>query len=149
MNVSDGQRSTPTIDDLKRAERLWEALSALAEVNRRCPVIVEGKKDARALRKLGLRGEIVTLHRGKGLYEFCEDVADRFPKVVLLLDWDSEGENLYRTVAQNLSGHWEEFIVFRDLLKILCQKDVKDVEGIPKLLSRLGAPDPPESGGRF
>jgi 5S rRNA maturation endonuclease (ribonuclease M5) len=127
----------PSSIDLERAERLREVLGALFEVNKRVPVIVEGKKDALALQKLGLVGEVIILHRGQGLYEFCEDVAEKFPKVVLLLDWDEKGEKLYSSLSGNLMGHWEEFSAFRGILKVLCQKDIKDIEGIPKLLGRL------------
>jgi 5S rRNA maturation endonuclease (ribonuclease M5) len=130
-------KKVPSIEDIERAERLREVLEALYEVNKRVPVIVEGKRDTIALRRLGLIGEIITLHRGKGLYDFCEDIIERFSKVIILLDWDEKGESLYRTLAKNLSGHWEEFSAFRGVLKILCQKDIKDIEGIPKLLLRL------------
>ncbi|GAB4491340.1 MAG: toprim domain-containing protein [Thermodesulfovibrionales bacterium] len=128
--------------DLERAARIREVLAALAEVNRRFPVIVEGRNDARALGKLGLEGEMLILHRGQGVYEFCEDVAEQFPRVVLLMDWDLKGESLQGTLAQYLSGHWEEFSLFRDFLKMLCQKDVKDIEGIPRLLERLESGEP-------
>ncbi|MFZ6017481.1 MAG: toprim domain-containing protein [Nitrospirota bacterium] len=131
------QKDMPSISDVERAERLKGVLETLYEVNKRIPVIVEGKRDALALRRLGLVGEIITLHRGKSLYEFCEDVAERFHRVIVLLDWDSKGENLNRTLSRHLKGHWEEFSTFRELLKILCQKDIKDIEGIPKLLNRL------------
>jgi 5S rRNA maturation endonuclease (ribonuclease M5) len=112
-------------------------MEALHEVNKKAPVIVEGKKDAVALRSLGLTGEVITLHRGSNLYEFCEDISERFEKVVILLDWDDKGESLHRTVSAHLRGQWEEFSGFREVLKILCQKDIKDVEGIPKLLRNL------------
>jgi len=131
------QTNMPLPEDLERAGRLREVLAALYEVNKRFPVIVEGKKDAFALKKLGLEGDIITLHSGKNLYDFCEDIMERFSRVVILLDWDTKGENLYKAISHNLVGHWEEFSVFRDLIKILCQKDIKDVEGIPKLLLRL------------
>ncbi len=130
-------RNTPTVAEQERAERLREVLEALYEVNKRFPVIVEGKRDAAALKRLGLVGEIITLHSGKGLYDFCEEVAERFSKVVILLDWDSKGETLFRTVSENLRGHHEEFSAFRSILKLVCQKDIKDIEGIPKLLDRL------------
>ncbi len=130
-------RNIPTIGDLERAERLRQVIETLYEANKRVPVIVEGKRDSIALRKLGLVGEIITLHRGKSLYDFCEDIVERFSKVILLLDWDEKGESLYRALSRNLSGQWEEFAAFRELLKILCQKDVKDIEGIPRLLLRL------------
>jgi len=130
-------KKMPSIDDTERAERLREVLVALFEVNKRIPVIVEGKKDAVALKKLGLVGDIIILHSGKGLYEFCEDIADKFSRVIILLDWDEKGEKLNGLVSDNLSGHWEEFSAFRWIIKILCQKDIKDIEGIPKLLGRL------------
>jgi 5S rRNA maturation endonuclease (ribonuclease M5) len=130
-------RNIPSADEQERAERLRQVLEALYEVNKRFPVIVEGKRDSMALKKLGLAGEIIILHSGKGLYEFCEDIAGRFSKVVILLDWDNKGESLFRQVSGNLKGHWEEFSAFRGILKILCQKDIKDIEGIPKLLMRL------------
>jgi len=125
------------MNDLERAERIREVLEALNEINKRIPVIVEGKKDVAALRKLGLVGEVIYFHRGRSLYDFCEDIAERFAKVVILMDWDTRGERLHADLLENLRGHGEEFSVFRDILKVLCQKDVKDIEGIPKLLLRL------------
>ncbi|MBF0557732.1 MAG: hypothetical protein HQL08_03015 [Nitrospirae bacterium] len=125
------------VDDLERAERLRLVFQSLYEVNKRIPVIVEGKKDVAALRKIGLVGEIITLHRGHGIYEFCEDIAERFNRVVLLMDWDNKGEALYKTVSSNLGGIWEEFSPFREIVKVLCQKDIKDIEGVPLLLERL------------
>jgi 5S rRNA maturation endonuclease (ribonuclease M5) len=130
-------KKMPSAQETERAERLREVLVALLEVNKRIPVIVEGRKDAVALKKLGLVGDIIILHSGKGLYEFCEDVADKFSRVIILMDWDEKGEKLNSLVSEHLSGHWEEFSVFRGIIKILCQKDIKDVEGIPKLLGRL------------
>ncbi|HET6514884.1 MAG TPA: toprim domain-containing protein [Thermodesulfovibrionales bacterium] len=127
----------PSRGDLERALKLREVMEALYEANKNVPVIVEGKKDAVALRNLGLVGEIITLHRGNNLYEFCEDISESFHKVIILLDWDDKGEALCKTLSTNLRGLWEEFSGFREILKILCQKDIKDVEGIPKLLKNL------------
>lgn len=125
------------MDDMERAERLRLVFQALYEVNKRIPIIVEGKKDVSALRKIGMVGEIITLHGGRGIYEFCEDIAGRFHRVILLTDWDSKGEHLYKSVSAHLSGMWEEFSPFREIVKVLCQKDIKDIEGVPMLLERL------------
>ena len=142
------------MDDLERAERLRIVFQALYEINKRIPVIVEGKKDVSALRKIGLVGEIITLHGGSGIYEFCEDIAERFHRVILLTDWDNKGEHLYKTISANLKGLWEEFSPFREIIKVLCQKDIKDIEGVPLLLERLagteiivGEPCEPEGFG--
>jgi len=131
------QRNVPSLSDIERAERLRLVIEALYEINKSIPVIVEGKKDASALRRLGLAGEIITLHRGKSIYEFCTDIEERFHRVIILLDWDKNGNNLNKTLSKNLKGHWEEFSSFREILKLLCQKDINDIEGIPKLLRRL------------
>ncbi len=125
------------MNDFERAERLKEVFEALYEVNKRIPIIVEGKRDVRALRRIGLIGEIIVLHGGKGMYEFCEDITERFHRIILLMDWDEKGDSLYKTLSGHLKGHWEEFAPFREIIKILCQKDIKDIEGIPALLERL------------
>ncbi len=127
----------PSVVDIERAERLREIIEHLHDINERIPIIVEGKKDASALRSLGLIGDVITLHNGKNLYDFCDDIARRFHRVILLLDWDKKGEDLNRILSHHLEGHWEEFSSFRELLKMLCQKEIKDIEGIPKLLKRL------------
>jgi 5S rRNA maturation endonuclease (ribonuclease M5) len=125
------------MNDFERAERLRKVFEALYEINKRIPVIVEGRRDVNALRKIGLVGDIITIHGGKGLYEFCEDIAERFHRVILMIDWDEKGEVLYKTVSKHLNGLWEEFSVFREIIKVLCQKDIRDIEGIPSLLERL------------
>lgn len=127
----------PSPADIERAERLRDVLDDLNEINRLVPVIVEGKKDASALRKLGLVGEIITFNRGMPIYEFCEDISDRYRRVLLLMDWDPEGDSLQKKLGRELKGYWEEFSSLRKMLRILCQKDIKDIEGIPKLLDRL------------
>jgi len=136
-------RTAPSADDIERAERLREIIGDMKEANNHNPVIVEGKKDASALRALGLDGKIITLHNGKNLYEFSDDITGRFNKVILLLDWDRTGETLYRTLSENLTGYWEEYASFREILKILCQKDIHAIEGLPKLIMRLEGNDSP------
>lgn len=131
------QRGVLSASDIERAERLKKVIEDLYEINKTVPVIVEGKRDESALRSLGLVGEIITLHRGMNIYDFCSDIVERFHRVILLLDWDEEGESLYSALSNYLKGHWEEFSSFRELLKILCQKDIRDIEGIPRLLKRL------------
>jgi len=137
------QKDTPSPGDFERAERLREVIEALHEANKSVPVIVEGNKDVSALRELGLTGEIISLHRGKSLYDFCSDIAERFQKVIILLDWDKKGESLNKALSIHLNGHWEEFSFFRELFKVHCQKEISNIEGIPKLLRRLEGDEGP------
>jgi len=127
----------PPGTDIERAERLRQVLQTLYEINKQVPVIVEGKRDAQALRKVGLAGDIITLHAGKGFYDFCEDLAERYHRVILLMDWDAKGNMLHKQVSENLHGMWEEFSAFREIIKVLCQKEIKDIESIPGLFERL------------
>lgn len=136
-------KDTPSPRDVERAERLRKIIEALYEINKSIPVIVEGNKDLSALRELGLVGEIITLNRGKNLYDFCFDIAERFQKVIILLDWDKKGESLTKTISAHLNGYWEEFSYFRELFKVHCQKEIRDIEGIPKLLRRLEGDESP------
>ena len=138
---SDGRENF--MNDFGRAERMREVLEALCETNKKIPVIVEGKKDLNALRELGLVGEIITLHRGKSLYDFCADIEEKFGRVIILLDWDEKGEILKKALSRHLKGHWEEYSRFRELLRLLCQKDIRDIEGIPKLLRKLEEDESP------
>lgn len=131
------QKKMPSITDAERSARLREVFENLQELNKQIPVIVEGRRDASALRNLGLMGDIITLHNGQNMYDFCDNIARTYDRVIMLIDWDRKGDDLFKTLAHNLKGHWEEFASFRELLKILCQKEIKDIEGIPTLLRRL------------
>ena len=123
--------------DWERAEKIREALHYLYEINKFVPIIVEGKRDKRALQKMGFVGDIITLHSGKTLYDFTENIANRFEKVILLFDWDLKGEELFVKVGECLQGMWEDFASIREILKILCQKEISEIEQIPTLFERL------------
>lgn len=123
--------------DWERAEKIREVLHYLYEINKLVPIIVEGKRDKKALRSIGFDGEILTLHSGKSLYEFSEHIQEKFDKVVLLIDWDQKGEEIYMKVGESLQGMWEDFASIRELLKILCQKEISEIEEIPTLFERL------------
>ncbi|ACI20875.1 MULTISPECIES: toprim domain-containing protein [Thermodesulfovibrio] len=123
--------------DWERAEKIREVLHYLYEINKFVPIIVEGRRDKKALREIGFDGEIIILHSGKSIYEFSETIANRFEKVVLLIDWDEKGEELYSKIGENLQGMWEDFASIRELLKILCQKEILEIEEIPSLFQRI------------
>lgn len=125
------------IPDIERAERLKEFLVSLYEINKMVPIIVEGKRDVVALRKLGFIGEIIIVHAGEGLYEFSHNISERFNRIILLMDWDEKGDILFKKLASHLKGLWEEFSSLREIIKMLCQKDIRGIEDIPILLKRL------------
>ncbi len=135
--MEDLQQSLTGETPNSRLNALRELFRLLGEVNKRIPVIVEGKKDVAALRRLGLEGEIISLHSGKGLYEFSELIQERFDEVILLMDWDDPGEGLMKVLGEYLSGLWERFSPFREMLIRLSNNEVFEVESIPRLMERL------------
>jgi 5S rRNA maturation endonuclease (ribonuclease M5) len=100
-------------------------------------ILVEGKKDLFALRRLGVRGRIVCVkNSGKVLVDSLDEVQSE--EVILLVDFDEYGKNLAKDIVQYLerrsvkvdSAIWRE-------VKALVKKDVKDIEGLPSYLEKL------------
>lgn len=69
-------------------------------------VIVEGKRDERAMRALGYEGELVSCCDCLlSNYDLAADVSKRFHRVLILTDFDSEGEELNRVFTRLLERH--------------------------------------------
>ncbi len=100
------------------------------------PIIVEGKRDAEALRKLGVRGEIVLIKSIRGLRRSFEERSIR--RVILLPDLDEEGERLLKLVKQSLEGVVKEIDVsYWKKLKIFKKLGFTQVETMHLLLERI------------
>jgi len=119
-------------------EGLQEALDDLREENIVTAVIVEGEKDVRSLRNLGMEGEIITVNKGISLFNFCEKVSRKHKLVIMLTDWDSQGGTLCRRIQEGLTANGTKpNLEYRQRIAVLCRKDVKDVEGLPNYLRTL------------
>ena len=119
-------------------EKLAVILADLAEANERAPLVVEGERDVKALRALGLAGEIVTLHRGVTVFHFCERLAAQHRHVVILTDWDVRGGQLARLLRDGLAANGVQYDDdLRARLAALCQKDIKAVEDLHRFAERL------------
>lgn len=79
-------------------ENIDEWLESLKASNK--TIIVEGKKDKRALEHFGI-GNIVTLSKYP-LYRITEDVASSSKQVIILTDFDRKGKELYRKLSSGL-----------------------------------------------
>ena len=64
-------------------------------------VVVEGKKDRIALKKLGYTGEILEFHKFGGIINFTDSVA-KYENIIILFDWDKKGRYLTRKVINLL-----------------------------------------------
>ena len=62
-------------------------------------IIVEGKKDKKALEKLDITN-VVTLKMP--IFQQCEEIAKEHKEVIILTDLDKEGKRLYSMIKKNL-----------------------------------------------
>ncbi len=90
-------------------------------------ILVEGKKDLKALKDIGIENKIETL-KGKPLYKVAEDAA-RCKRIIILTDLDSEGKKLYGRLSTYLQSHGCEIDnKFREFL--LKKTKLRQIEGI-------------------
>ncbi|AKB30267.1 Small primase-like proteins (Toprim domain) [Methanosarcina siciliae C2J] len=122
----------------KRLERIEELLLELSEYSKKgAVVIVEGKRDIISMKRLGIDGnfELATHH---SLFNFSERIAKLGCEVIILTDWDRRGDIL----ATKLSEYFGNFGVkpelqIRNKLKLITQKEIKDVESLYTYVSKL------------
>jgi len=122
----------------KILERLPKAMERLARKNASgVPIIVEGKKDVAALKRLGVKGTMLTI---KDSGQVLEDVLDRTcsAEIIVFVDYDRHGLELAKEIVSYLECHRikVDLSIWREV-RALVRRDVKDVEGLPSYLERL------------
>jgi 5S rRNA maturation endonuclease (ribonuclease M5) len=119
-------------------EKIEEVLLKLKGLNAKIPIIVEGEADVRALRELGIEGEIISINRGQSLFNFCEELSRNYKEVLILTDWDRKGGHLCRVLSEDLKANDMKFnIDIRAKLASYTKKETKDVEGLAGCVRRL------------
>ena len=123
------------------AERLEELQSILDELVSRDPdsvILVEGMRDRGALTILGVRGEMVQVQSSDGILSVAERLARDGRKAIIMTDWDRKGGQLSRLLRNALEANavpYDERL--RQRLVIIAKQDIKDVQSLPSLYSRL------------
>ena len=103
------------IDDIKKKELL---------------VIVEGIKDKKALKSLGVEN-IFTLK--KPLYSVVEEISKMSKEVVILTDLDDKGKELYHKLSRDLQRNGVK--VNNKLREALFRTPLRHIEGIDTYLN--------------
>src|SRR5260370_35848473 len=86
---------------MERAIRIFQDLQVQSEAG--VPIIVEGRRDEAALRKLGIKGTILCLKAtGEPRFRFIERL-DGSKRAIVLTDFDREGRELGKWLFQELS----------------------------------------------
>ena len=116
-------------------EEIETILSELQEENKTIPIIVEGDKDKEALQKLDINGEIIVFNRGMSISMFCDQIAQKYTAVILLLDWDHRGGQLSSAITKQLKGRTTCNLIYR---KHLAKRSmIRTVEGLPSFIETL------------
>jgi len=124
----------------EKEEKILQILEQInEEASKGKPIIVEGKRDIEALKKLAIEGKIITAKAGKTLLELVSEIEETGAKeVILLLDFDRRGKEL----TKNLRQHLEKLgirlnVTFWLTLLNLVGREVKDVEGLAAYMETL------------
>ena len=116
-------------------EELEKLLSELQEENKSIPIIVEGDKDVAALRKLDIKGTIISINTGRSLADFCDRIAENYKDIIILTDWDWRGGRLCHTIRKNLEGRVNCNIKYRELFARYSM--IRTVEGLPSWIETI------------
>lgn len=117
-------------------ENIIEALESLREQSAEIPVVVEGKNDEKALRSLGIEGEIFHISSGTPFYELCEEIAGRYKDVILFTDTDAEGQKLAKKFKREMSQRGVR-VNDRFRSSLMGKLDTHQVEHLFRRLARL------------
>lgn len=122
----------------ERLDELELVFEELEEASKFMPIIVEGRKDARALALLGITKNVITLSKGLSIVAFTEALSRRSRKAVVLTDWDRKGGQLARMLKEGLmTSGVDANTSLRTQLAILSKKEAKDIESLPRFVERL------------
>ncbi len=108
-------------------------------------VVVEGERDRRSLRRLGLAGPVVLVHHGDSLATTAHRLARLNRRVIVLTDWDSEGGHLAHRLKEFLEAEPLELdLDYRRRLARILRGELVHVEGLHgwarRLAEKCGAP---------
>ncbi len=122
----------------EKLEGITKVLEDVKKMNRTVPIIVEGKKDLRALRKLGFSGKIIRIKKRRSVFHIIEDLRGVHEEVIVMTDWDKTGGRLAHKIkkacsANEITGLME---YRKEMIKYV-KKDIKDVESLPKFIERV------------
>ena len=121
-------------------QKIWDDLRSL-----RFPIIVEGKRDTIALRRLGIESDIIEINDGKSVLSTVERISQKFGRssqFIILMDWDKTGNKL----AKQLISYGEACdLIPNDKIRVslskFTAKEISCVEELPTFVFGLGHKD--------
>ncbi len=123
---------------MEETERLLSELRGQSDAG--VPIVVEGRRDEAALRRLGINGDIHCLKaRSESRHDFLERL-NGSKEAILLTDFDREGKELETWLYHELSQRGvASNLKFWRRIRSLARTDVHAVEELPSFVRALEA----------
>lgn len=99
-------------------------------------VIVEGKRDSNALRKLGFMGKVLEFHKFAGMIDFADSVA-KYERLIILFDRDRKGRILTGKTIRLLQRRTKVDLTFKRKLRMITKGKIMFVEQLVSYESYL------------
>ncbi len=132
--------------DLRENEKtLIEIFTTLDMKYDRLLIIVEGMRDERVLRDLGVRTEIIRTQSGMSRAELLEKISASLGngrELLILTDFDQEGDDLCRFIERGLEPH--RAVILRSLRRRIrrVMGNWRCIEELVALFRRRDSPEP-------
>ena len=124
--------------DEERLGLLEKLIEELDERSASEPIIVEGPRDVKAMRALGITGMVKAINTGNSLVNFCATLASEHRRFIILTDWDRKGGHLAQLLRKGFEAADTKFDENpRRKIANLTKKELKDIEGLPAYIERL------------
>jgi len=90
-------------------------------------VVVEGKRDSIALKKLGYSGKVLEFHRFEGMINFTDSVA-KYENLIILFDRDKKGRYLTGKTIQLLQRRTKVNLSYKRKLREITKGKIMFIE---------------------
>jgi dTMP kinase len=130
-------------DPKETLDELSVILDELRDRPERQVILVEGQKDRAAMSVLGIGGEVWQVQGPNPIFSIAEKLALEGKEAIILTDWDRKGGQLARLLRSALAANGVRYDDnYRMRIVTLVKKDIKDIESLPALFTRLVALPP-------
>ena len=102
------------------------------------PIIIEGKKDEKSLKELGIEGNFIKVSGSPyKLFEIAE-IAAQSSKIIILTDFDKKGNELAQKLSEDIQrlGSYPNLQIRRRIMGIT-RRYIKDIESLSRHLHQL------------
>ena len=90
-------------------------------------VVVEGKRDSAALKRIGFSGKVLEFHKFGGMINFVDSIA-RHENLIILFDGDRKGKYLTGKTIQLLQRRTKIDLTFKQKLTKITKGKIRFIE---------------------